>query len=89
MTIKLIFKMAVITACVLCVEQNEALAQNLIDMQGWVIGQGSSGVFGQNGQTSENTREWELDLMVSLWYYGKLSLMEMCTMMAGGIRMEF
>jgi len=58
MTIKLLSKMAVITAFTLFVKQNEVQAQNLIDMQGWVIGQGSSGMFGQNGQDSENAREW-------------------------------
>jgi hypothetical protein len=36
----------------------QAKAQNLLDLQGWSVGQGSSGVFNQNGQTSENAREW-------------------------------
>lgn len=37
---------------------NYCSAQNLLNMDGWTIGQGSSGIFGQNGQTIENIREW-------------------------------
>lgn len=32
--------------------------QNLLDLSGWTIGQGSSGIFNQNGGNSENIREW-------------------------------
>ena len=33
-------------------------AQNLLDMSGWKVGNGSTGVFSKNGGTSENVREW-------------------------------
>jgi len=37
---------------------NKSQAQNLLDLTGWTIGSGSSGIFAMNGQASENTREW-------------------------------
>nr|WP_068892580.1 tail fiber protein [Pedobacter panaciterrae] len=33
-------------------------AQNLLDLTGWTIGLGTSGIFTMNGQESENIREW-------------------------------
>ncbi|MBO3699527.1 hypothetical protein [Roseivirga sp. E12] len=33
-------------------------AQNLLNLDGWTIGTGSTTGFSQNGSTSENTREW-------------------------------
>lgn len=33
-------------------------AQNLLDMQGWSAGVGSSGIFTHSGNAGENTREW-------------------------------
>ncbi|NQX41313.1 hypothetical protein HQN84_20855 [Pedobacter steynii] len=36
----------------------EVHAQNLLDLQGWTIGTGSSGIFTANGLDSENSREW-------------------------------
>ncbi|MGJ1269885.1 hypothetical protein ACR78F_18530 [Sphingobacterium spiritivorum] len=33
-------------------------AQNLLDLNDWKAGEGSAGMFNQNGQTIENTREW-------------------------------
>jgi len=38
---------------------NKSQAQNLLDLTGWTIGSGTSGVFTMNGQASENTREWD------------------------------
>ena len=35
-----------------------ALSQNLLNLDGWTIGQGSTGIFTANGQASENIREW-------------------------------
>lgn len=37
---------------------NYCSAQNLLNMEDWKIGQGSTGVFKQNGQDIENIREW-------------------------------
>ncbi|PYF74186.1 hypothetical protein B0O44_104357 [Pedobacter nutrimenti] len=37
---------------------NYSHAQNLLNMDGWTIGQGSTGVFGRNGTEIENIREW-------------------------------
>lgn len=36
----------------------ESQAQNLLNLEGWTVGTGSSGIFGMNGQESENSREW-------------------------------
>lgn len=33
-------------------------AQNILDLQGWTIGMGSSGIFNGNGPTGDNIREW-------------------------------
>ncbi|MBC7758550.1 MAG: hypothetical protein H7069_06815, partial [Phormidesmis sp. FL-bin-119] len=33
-------------------------AQNKLDLSSWTVGSGTTGVFTQNGQSSENTREW-------------------------------
>lgn len=35
-----------------------SFAQNLMNLDSWTIGQGSTGMFTQNGQNSENNREW-------------------------------
>lgn len=37
---------------------NKTHAQNLLDLTGWTIGSGTSGIFTMNGQASENVREW-------------------------------
>eukprot|EP01133_Synstelium_polycarpum_P016614 gene16614-19734_t len=37
---------------------NYSQAQNLLNMDGWTIGQGSTGVFAHNGEITENIREW-------------------------------
>jgi len=41
----------------LCLGQS-SMGQNLLDLSGWTIGEGSVTGFNQNGSTSENTREW-------------------------------
>lgn len=33
-------------------------AQNILDLQGWGVGEGRAGIFAPNGQVSENIREW-------------------------------
>ncbi|NQX41314.1 hypothetical protein HQN84_20860 [Pedobacter steynii] len=38
--------------------QPDLQAQNMLDLQGWVTGSGSSGVFNGNGLSTENIREW-------------------------------
>lgn len=35
-----------------------SFSQNLIDLSAWTVGPGSTSGFGQNGNTSENSREW-------------------------------
>ncbi|WP_245869868.1 hypothetical protein [Pedobacter ginsengisoli] len=37
---------------------NKSQAQNLLDLTGWTVGSGTSGIFTMNGQASENVREW-------------------------------
>ncbi len=52
------FKIFIVTSAVLLLNYSALLAQNMLNLQDWQIGQGSAGMFVQNGQTSENTREW-------------------------------
>jgi len=37
---------------------NSIHAQNLLDLTGWTVGSGTSGVFVMNGHATENIREW-------------------------------
>jgi len=49
---------------------NHSIAQNLLDLSGWTIGQQSTGVFGTIGESNENVREWgegPLGNRVVLW----------------------
>lgn len=48
----------IIICLVLSLLAPSLFGQNLLDMSDWTVGTGSTSGFGQNGATSENTREW-------------------------------
>ncbi|WP_342333034.1 hypothetical protein [Pedobacter sp. FW305-3-2-15-E-R2A2] len=55
---KYYFKLIIISFIISAVYLPKVHAQNILNLQGWAIGTGSSGIFGANGQESENLREW-------------------------------
>ena len=51
---------SIVAICVcVCIFSNlNTKAQNILDMQSWIVGSGTSGAFNANGQAIENTRLW-------------------------------
>lgn len=52
------FKTFIIAALTMFFNGPALFAQNILSLQDWQVGQGTAGIFVQNGQTSENIREW-------------------------------
>ncbi|SMC74797.1 hypothetical protein [Pedobacter africanus] len=51
-------KSKIMAIAIVLMNQLSLSAQNLLNMQDWVEGQGSAGIFGANGSSAENVREW-------------------------------
>lgn len=54
----LYYKTFILSIFVTVCSQSELYSQNLLDLSGWTVGAGSSGIFNVNGLPSENSREW-------------------------------
>lgn len=51
-------KLLLSTLVILMFGSNYSQAQNLLNLNNWTIGQGTTGMFNDNGQPYENIREW-------------------------------